>query len=162
MCFNYRRLKLLAGHNAKLCLFDVNGTDDLQFSTDVLEREWFTCTDHSDVVRCLVAGEGRFYSGGFGACFKHGVDLIVSSRRYDRKLNIYEMPYHGNVKLRPVHTVHNAHEAAITCLVYGKDAENSWLISGSFDRTVKLWSMDGSLLQKFDGFSYDFRLCAHN
>jgi WD40 repeat protein len=27
------------------------------------------------------------------------------------------------------------------------------IITGGFDRTVKLWSLDGNLLQKFDGFS---------
>ncbi|KAJ3217607.1 hypothetical protein HDU67_007549 [Dinochytrium kinnereticum] len=47
----------------------------------------------------------------------------------------------------------NAHDAAISCMVFGKDADNSWLITGSFDRVVKLWSLDGNLLQRFDGFS---------
>jgi hypothetical protein len=38
-------------------------------------------------------------------------------------------------------------------MVYGKDADNSWLITGAIDRVVKLWSLDGNLIQRFDGFS---------
>lgn len=38
-------------------------------------------------------------------------------------------------------------------MVYGKDADNSWLMTGSIDRVVKLWSLDGNLIQRFDGFS---------
>ena len=38
-------------------------------------------------------------------------------------------------------------------MVYGKDADNSWLMTGSIDRVVKLWSLDGNLIQRFDGFN---------
>jgi hypothetical protein len=54
-------------------------------------------------------------------------------------------------------------------MIFAKDADNSWyynylnclnlntklwkrIITGSFDRVVKLWSLDGNLLQRFDGF----------
>ncbi|KAJ3043664.1 hypothetical protein HDV00_004437 [Rhizophlyctis rosea] len=66
---------------------------------------------------------------------------------------IYDIPHHGDLKLRVSHVISNAHDAAISCMVYGKDQDNSWLITGSFDRMVKLWSLDGNLLQRFDGFS---------
>jgi WD40 repeat protein len=54
----------------------------------------------------------------------------------------------------PSRCIKDAHDAAISTLVYGKDADNSWLITGSYDRMVKLWSLDGNLMQRFDGFSY--------
>jgi WD40 repeat protein len=38
-------------------------------------------------------------------------------------------------------------------MIFGKDADNSWLITGGFDRVVKLWSLDGSLIGRFDGFA---------
>ncbi|KAJ3091362.1 hypothetical protein HK102_000820 [Quaeritorhiza haematococci] len=104
-------------------------------STDILERWSIGCREHTDVVSCLVSCEGRFYSAG-----------------YDRKIIIYEISHHGDLKLRAANVIHNAHDAAITCMTYGKDADNSWLITGSHDRTVKLWSLDGSLLQRYDGF----------
>ncbi len=65
---------------------------------------------------------------------------------------MYDSPHHGDSKLRVIHSISNAHDAAIQCMVYGKDADNSWIITGGFDRVVKLWSLDGKCLQRFDGF----------
>ncbi|ORZ33212.1 quinon protein alcohol dehydrogenase-like superfamily [Catenaria anguillulae PL171] len=89
---------------------------------------------HTDIVSCLYSCEARFYSAGF-----------------DRKIVIYESPPHGS-KVQVVQTINDAHEAGICCLSYAKDAENAWLMTGSFDRSVKLWSLDGNCLQRFDGF----------
>ena len=108
----------------------------LHSGTDILEKKGYVTAEHSDIVGCLVSCEGRFYSAG-----------------YDRKIVIYDVPHHGDAKLRVVATMKDAHEAGISCMVYGKDADNSWLITGSIDRVVKLWSLDGNLMQRFEGFS---------
>lgn len=79
-------------------------------------------TEHQDVVSCMVSCEGRYYSGG-----------------YDRKIVIYDVAHHGDLKLKVSKVIKEAHESAITCMIFGKDADNSWLITGSFDRVVKLW-----------------------
>ncbi|KAJ3011791.1 UNVERIFIED_CONTAM: hypothetical protein HDU68_001525 [Siphonaria sp. JEL0065] len=131
MTYNPRRQKLLAGYNKRIRVFQMVSPEDSHLSTDVLERKSVSSSDHSDVVSCLVACEGRCFSAG-----------------YDRKIVIYDIPHHGDLKLKPVKTISNAHDAAISCMVYGKDADNR-----SFDRIVKLWSLDGNLLQRFDGFS---------
>jgi WD40 repeat protein len=89
---------------------------------------------HTDIVSCMLSCEAKFYSGG-----------------YDRKLIIYESLPHW-LKVHVVTTINDAHEAGITCMTYAKDAENAWIITGSFDRTIKLWSTDGNCLQRFDGF----------
>ncbi|KAI9189142.1 hypothetical protein H9P43_000570 [Blastocladiella emersonii ATCC 22665] len=89
---------------------------------------------HTDIVSCLHSCEARFYSGGF-----------------DQRLVIYESLPHG-LRVQVVTSIANAHDAGITCMTYAKDAENAWLITGSFDRCVKLWSLDGNCLQRFDGF----------
>ncbi|ORY40968.1 WD40 repeat-like protein [Rhizoclosmatium globosum] len=136
MAYNQRRQKLLAGYNKRIRVFQMVSPEDSHLSTDVLERKSVSSSDHTDVVSCLVACEGRCFSAG-----------------YDRKIVIYDIPHHGDLKLKPVKIISNAHDAAISCMVYGKDADNSWLITGSFDRIVKLWSLDGNLLQRFDGFS---------
>jgi WD40 repeat protein len=60
----------------------------------------------------------------------------------------------GDLHLRIIANIATAHDAAIQCMVYGKDADNSWIITGSFDHVVKLWSLDGKCLQRFDGFRY--------
>lgn len=79
--------------------------------------------------------------------------MLIFYSRYDRKIIIYDVPHHGDLKLRVTHIIREAHDASISCMVYGKDADNSWLITGSIDRVVKLWSLDGNLIQRFDGFS---------
>ncbi|UJR37707.1 hypothetical protein I4U23_030402 [Adineta vaga] len=50
----------------------------------------------------------------------------------------------------------NAHTAGITCIIAQKNPiDNSeWLMTGSFDKTAKVWSLDGKALYKFADFSY--------
>ncbi|KAJ3305098.1 hypothetical protein HDV03_002025 [Kappamyces sp. JEL0829] len=135
LAYNSRRQQLMAGHNKKVRLFQLI-SEDSHSSTDVLEKRNVACSEHHDIVNCLVSCEGRFYSAG-----------------YDRRIIIYDVPHHGDLKIRVTHSIKDAHDASISCMVYGKDADNSWLITGSIDRVVKLWSLDGNLIQRFDGFS---------
>ncbi|KAJ3362845.1 hypothetical protein GGF32_005246 [Allomyces javanicus] len=107
---------------------------DLMFDTKDLYLAGSAGTSHTDLVSCLMSCEARFYSGGF-----------------DRRLIIYESMPHG-LQVQVLVMVNDAHDAGITCMEYAKDAENAWIITGSFDRTVKLWSLDGNCLQRFDGF----------
>lgn len=136
LAYNSRRQQLLAGYNKKVRLFQTIANEENHPVSDILERKSVSCSEHSDVVSCMISCEGRFYSAG-----------------YDRKIVIYDVPHHGDLKLKVSNTITNAHDAAISCMVFGKDADNNWLITGSFDRIVKLWSLDGNLLQRFDGFS---------
>ncbi|KAI8611101.1 WD40-repeat-containing domain protein [Chytriomyces sp. MP71] len=136
MAYNSRRQKLFAGYNKKIRVFQMISPEDSHLTSDVLERKSISSSEHTDVVSCIVTCEGRCFSAG-----------------YDRKIVIYDIPHHGDLKMPAVKTITNAHDAAVSCMVFGKDADNSWLITGSFDRIVKLWSLDGSLLQRFDGFS---------
>jgi WD40 repeat protein len=101
----------------------------------VIEKKSISFSAHSDIVNCIVCCEGKFFSSG-----------------YDRKIIIYESPHHGDLKLKAATTIKDAHDAAISCMIHGKDVDNSWLITGSVDRVVKLWSLDGNLIQRFDGF----------
>lgn len=46
-----------------------------------------------------------------------------------------------------VMTVHNAHDSAVTCLRF----DNQRIVSGSVDRTIKMWTLDtGKCLQTID------------
>ena len=48
---------------------------------------------------------------------------------------------------------HHAHDAGISCLLMAKDNENNtWIITGSFDKTAKIWSVDGKLVHRLDNF----------
>ena len=80
-----------------------------QGNIEVLTKKPVVSAEHTDVVKCLVACESRFYSAG-----------------YDGRMVIYDSPHHGDSKLRVINSIANAHDAAISCMVYGKDADNSW------------------------------------
>ncbi|ORX42833.1 WD40 repeat-like protein [Piromyces finnis] len=141
--YNSRRQQLLCGYKGRVRAFHVYSPEE-GHNTEVIERKAISCCEHTDIVSCIITCEGRFYSAG-----------------YDRKIVIYDTPHHGKIKLKVIHTVHNAHEAAISCMIYGKNSDNSWIITGSFDRTVKLWSLDGNLLQNFDGFNNTITSVCH-
>ncbi|CAF0729498.1 unnamed protein product [Adineta steineri] len=48
-----------------------------------------------------------------------------------------------------------AHTAGITCLIAQKNPKDNseWLMTGSFDKTAKVWSLDGKLLYRFTDFT---------
>ena len=56
--------------------------------------------------------------------------------------------------LELLHEHYEAHEAGITCMALIVDQENDQdyaiLLTGSFDRTVKVWSTDGQLRHKIE------------
>jgi WD40 repeat protein len=120
LAFFARRQQLIAGLHGKVRVFQVQVNDENPaLGGDIIESRSLACAEHSDIVKVVLACEGRFYSAG-----------------YDRKIVIYNTPSHSETRLKVLNVVHKAHEAAITSLIYAKDAENSWIISGSFDRTV--------------------------
>lgn len=43
------------------------------------------------------------------------------------------------------------HDGAICSVTF--DTENNWLVTGSYDGTVKLWSQEGRCLDVFDGLA---------
>ncbi|KAJ3015428.1 hypothetical protein HKX48_004593 [Thoreauomyces humboldtii] len=137
LAYNSRRQQIMVGCSKEVRVFQLINVEDTHGgSGELMETRSISCGEHTDLVTCIVSAEGRFYSAG-----------------YDRKLVIYDIPHHGNLKLRVSYVLPEAHDAAISCMIYGKDLDNSWLITGSFDCSVKLWSLDGNLLQRFDGLS---------
>jgi WD40 repeat protein len=43
------------------------------------------------------------------------------------------------------------HNGAICSLAY--DSDNNWIITGSYDGTVKIWSQEGRCLDVFEGLA---------
>ena len=111
LAFNSRRQQLLAGYYKKVRVFQFSTDDSPSASRQLIETgsKPITCSEHSDVVSCMISCEGRYYSGG-----------------YDRKIVIYDIPHHGDLRLKVIKVIKDAHEAAITCMIFGKDGDNSW------------------------------------
>eukprot|EP01135_Chromosphaera_perkinsii_P010375 Nk52_evm47s2118 gene=Nk52_evmTU47s2118 len=130
--------QLLVGSNGKVrsFLMKSDGTD-ITGGADILTRRPAVACEHSDIVRKIISCESRLYSAG-----------------NDKKIVIYDSHvYPEDRKLKVVAVISNAHDAAISCMVYGHDNDNSWIMTGSFDRVVKIWSLDGNLLQRIDGMN---------
>jgi len=72
---------------------------------------------------------------------------------YDGKLIIYDCPFGSAPAVAK--KLDHAHDAGITCLIAQKNAadNNEWLMTGSFDKTAKVWSLDGKLIFKFIDFT---------
>jgi len=134
MAWNVRRNQLILGLNASIRVYTLC---DPMKEGKILADKAFIAKDHTDLVTGIVCYETRVYSAG-----------------YDRKICIYDSyAYPGKKGLKLV-TCFSAHESGITILKLARDNENNtWLLTGAFDKTVKVWSQDGQLMHKFDGFS---------
>ncbi|XP_069810665.1 uncharacterized WD repeat-containing protein alr2800-like isoform X2 [Dendropsophus ebraccatus] len=92
---------------------------------------------HTDIVSCIVSLDSQIYTVG-----------------YDRKLLIfdtYQTP--DKICLRVVHSNPRAHDAGITHLLLVRERESTRFLTGSFDRTVCVWSQDGKLIQRLQQFT---------
>ncbi|XP_078482123.1 uncharacterized protein LOC100175309 [Ciona intestinalis] len=133
MCLNLRRQQIICGLNGSVQLFSL---DPQKHSGHLIDqRRPHITKHHNDIVPCIICHESRVYTAG-----------------YDGKFHIYDTTlYPGRKGLDLIHTTSRAHEAGINSMILVKDNENNtWLITGSFDRSVKVWSQDGQLRHRLE------------
>ncbi|XP_060693455.1 uncharacterized protein LOC132823530 [Hemiscyllium ocellatum] len=135
MAINHRRHQLICGFKKQLRVFAL---DVKKESGHVLELETsFTNHRHKDIVSAVVCIDTRIYSAG-----------------YDKKFIVYNTSSYPNSRsLQVVHCNPNAHDAGITSLMVIQEHESTrWLMTGSFDKSVRVWSQDGQLIIKLPHF----------
>ncbi|KAM9311651.1 uncharacterized protein PAF06_009490 [Gastrophryne carolinensis] len=100
-------------------------------------KRTFSDHQHTDIVSCVVSLDSQIYTAG-----------------YDRKFLIFDT-YQTAEKtcLKAVHCNTHAHDAGITHLLLIREQDNTRLLTGSFDRTVAVWSQDGQLIQRLRQFT---------
>ncbi|KAK3098170.1 hypothetical protein FSP39_016842 [Pinctada imbricata] len=134
MAINQRREQLVCGVNGSIRVYSL---DEEKESGHVINIQvLYVAREHTDIVRCIVSHESRIYSAG-----------------YDQQIIIYDSSYTRDNSLEPIFQVNQAHDAGICCMLLEKDNENNqWIMTGSFDKTVKIWSIDGKFIVKLDNF----------
>merc|ERR1712226_1241219 len=122
MGFNPRRHQMICGVNGGIRVYDFD--EKRECGHYINTRVRYIATEHTDIVRCIVCHESRVYSAG-----------------YDQKMIIYDSSYTGDESMVPIYENPQAHDAGISCLMLVKDNENNtWVVTGSFDKTVRIWS----------------------
>lgn len=137
MSWNARRNQIVAAVDSTVQVFNMR--DPGREIGHVIDTKAYVSKEHSDIVKCVVCYESRVYSGG-----------------YDQRFIVYDstFSYKGNKSLSVVTKVNKAHDAGIICMCLARDSDNNtWVLSGAFDKVVKVWSQDGQVMHKFDGFS---------
>lgn len=134
MVINPRRHQLVCGVSGAIRVYDLD--DEREGGHVIRLKVVYVAREHTDIVRCLICHESRVYSAG-----------------YDQRIIIYDSSYTGDKSMVPISINEQAHDAGISCLMLVKDNENNtWIVTGSFDKTVKIWSPDGKLVHKLEGF----------
>lgn len=133
MALNPRRHQLVCGVNRGIRVYKLD--EERECGHVINNQVLYFAREHTDIVRAIVCMDSRIYSAG-----------------YDQKLVIYDSSYTGDNSLDPIFN-NEIHDAGITCLVVAKDNENNtWILTGSFDKSFKIWSVDGKLVHKMDNF----------
>ena len=136
MALNNRRKEIMFGITNGLQFHQLNENKD-SFSHYIEPRPICVVREHTDIVRCVCSLDSRIYSTG-----------------YDGALVIYDCQFTGTESAVKYMKNARAHEAGISCLSVEKDlSENTiWIFTGSFDKSLKVWTGDGKIVHKFDGF----------
>ncbi|THD28900.1 TAF5 RNA polymerase II p300/CBP-associated factor-associated factor 65 kDa subunit 5L [Fasciola hepatica] len=127
--------QLLCGTDSKLIVYNV--FENMTARTFIDRNARISMKGHRDIVRCLALGDHRAFSAGF-----------------DRRIVVYDINGAIDNKLVVLTVVRDAHGGIISCLSTARNADGQLLlISGSFDRLVKVWNEDGQLLNVIRGFN---------
>lgn len=129
MILNIRRKEIILGVANGIQFHSLSETKE-GFSHYIDSKPSSILREHSDIVRCIVVLESRIYSTG-----------------YDGALVIYDCHFTGKESAVKSYKNSRAHDAGISCLSVEKDVlENTvWVFTGSFDKTIKVWTGDGRI-----------------
>ena len=74
LSYNERRYQIMAGMQNKVCVFTMLPAQEEKSNYEIMDPNWVSNDTHTDMVRCLVSCEGRFYSAG---CDAHAEQSLI-------------------------------------------------------------------------------------
>ncbi|KAE8614831.1 hypothetical protein XENTR_v10008326 [Xenopus tropicalis] len=137
IAINYRRQLLVCGFKKLVSVYPLDEKKTCGHVVNI--KRSVSAHKHTDIVSCIVCLDSQIYTVG-----------------YDRKFVIFDT-YHtpDKTSLTVVHCNSHAHEAAITHLLLVREPESTRFLTGSFDRTIGVWSQDGQLIQRLQQLTGD-------
>ena len=165
-----RRQQLVVGANGHIWVFSASVSDNPDLGRDKILHFVGTLKDDKgrpphalsgsdDPVRAIISTDtGKVFSAGYDRTLRVWDTTRTDAhgdprRRVGRAAVSLESPMKNThaTMMKNTHTTVNSHEGAISAVTF--DPENNWLITGSFDRSVRVWSCDGKRVSKIEGFS---------
>lgn len=168
LCWDPRRQQLVVGANGHIWVFSVHTGENVDLCRDKILQLVGTLKDDKgrpphalsgseDPVRGIINTDiGKIFSAGYDRTLR-----VWDTTRVDASLPALA---HGDHKRKPsramhstdslmknTHTTINSHDGAISAVTF--DPDNNLLITGGFDRSVRIWACDGKRVSKIDGFS---------
>ncbi|XP_071170422.1 uncharacterized protein [Mytilus edulis] len=134
MAMNPWKKQIVCGFNGAIRIYGLDESKEMGHIIDLHPVNIFEL--HEDIVRSIIWQDSKIYSAGYdGKLIKYDISAVRSEDGKNPKVN------------------HHAHDAGISCLLMAKDNENNtWVITGSFDKTAKIWTVDLDLVHRLDNF----------
>jgi len=166
LAWDARRHHLVAGGNGHIWVYttvaenvDLNSREKPIIKLHSI-RDAHNTRGLNEPVRGIVATDsGKLFSVGYDRSLAiwdtdHAPSTAkIGENKKGKKKGAFgeELRQMGESSLKKTGGKENCHEGAISAVTY--DNDNNWVITGSFDRTVKIWAGDGKQVNKIDGFS---------
>ena len=167
LAWDARRHNLVAGANGHIWVYtavaenvDLTSRDRPLIKLHSLLRDAHSSRGMEEPVRAIISTEsGKLFSVGYdrSLCIWDTDHLAQSGLSVDGKAPKKKKGgggaggYGGDAQLKKTGGKDNCHEGAISAVTF--DPDNNWIITGSFDRCVKIWAGDGKKVADIDGFS---------
>ena len=165
LAWDARRHNLVAGANGHIWVYsaavdnvDLTSRDRPLITFHSLLRDAHSARGMEEPVRAIISTEqGKLFSVGYdrSLCIwdtDHlaGIPGAEGKGKKQKKKGGDAGGFGGDPQLLKKGGKDNCHEGAISAVTF--DPDNNWIITGSFDRSVKIWAGDGKKVAEIDDF----------
>ena len=163
LAWDARQHNLVAGANGHIWVYsaasdniDLSSRDRPLIKLQALLRDAHSSRGIEEPVRAILSTDsGKLFSVGYDRSLcVWDTDFLANAggpgAKKPKKKGA-EASGLGDAQLKKIGAKENCHEGAITAVTF--DPDNNWVITGSFDRCVRIWAQDGKKVAEIDGFA---------